>query len=364
MKCKLCGSDSASPSHRRPVERYLKYIIPRAPYRCKECWGRFWVFENPYTTWTSRLGALGVVCLLGVAIVWLFASEPPSRTIHLADRSAEEDDRINRRKLIQRTYEPTSESAPEPLPAEETPVGVPETPVSGETPSPDGDKPAVIERPEITEETIPPATPAPTVEKDGNETAGAPTNAADSGPPETTPADSTTGAASEEASSEPVAEPETVVSEGSASESPSAGKAVVPKPKVEIEPSSESSETVYESRIPVKKPVAEKPRFFRLDAIRTARSGAGLELILVAGEPIENYEIFPLESPPKLVIDLKGNWKPRMDKALSVDTPLISRIRLGEHPDYLRVVLDLKAGPAPVPEASAISEGLRVLLRR
>lgn len=353
MKCKLCGSDSASPSHRRPIERYLKYIIPRTPYRCKECWGRFWVFENPYTTWISRLTVLGVVCLLGVAIFWFSVPERPAEPLRPVAES--EEDRINRRKLVQRNYEPV-ETAPEPSAAVPSATARPrmteptlETVPAEETPA-DARTKAPVESPPVAA-TGPPteAQPKPPVATDvhvGSSGSERPLAAA--------------ATQAEKGASETGKAVDHDMAEVASMETP-------PSPNAEATPESAEavSKTASDAFLPVKKPVVSKPRFFNLDAIRTARAGDNkLEVTLIAGEPIEHYEIFPLKSPPKLVIDLKGNWKRRTDKVLSVDDPMVARVRLGEHDGFLRVVIDLKAGPPELPTASATSEGLRLTFGR
>ena len=373
MKCKICGSDAASPSHRRPVERYLKYIIPRTPYRCKECWGRFWMFDNPYTSWTSRLVALGIVCMLGIAAVWFSMPDRPSEPVRMADnadKDAEEADRINRRKVLQRSYEPTSETV-KPLPAAVPPsTGVPAeapepvTTTAAPSPSEEGAA-ASVERSRITEESIPSSTPAAPVT-----TAMPPPLPAEASRAASSDSPSVTDLSEPERISNPEAQapasPEPLVVESASPESPPLpGGALPVAPNERAAESPEAiSGTSSAPRVPLKKPVAEKPRFHRLEGIRTEGAGGDFVMTIVAGEPISDYQIFPLKSPPKLVIDLKGNWKRRTDKAVAVDSSLVSRVRLGEHTDFLRVVLDFKDAPPVMPEVSMTPEGLRAVFKR
>jgi len=66
MKCPRCKSDNITYSHRRGVEKILRYIWPwYVPYRCKECWTRFWVHERK----PAFMIILGLVVLLLIALI-------------------------------------------------------------------------------------------------------------------------------------------------------------------------------------------------------------------------------------------------------------------------------------------------------
>ncbi|QLA14735.1 AMIN domain-containing protein [Desulfolutivibrio sulfoxidireducens] len=56
-----------------------------------------------------------------------------------------------------------------------------------------------------------------------------------------------------------------------------------------------------------------------------------------AGEVTRTY----MDNPPRLVIDLVGRWTYTGPLTLSGKSPLISQVRVGKHPDRLRLVLDL-----------------------
>ena len=68
MECPKCGSDEVTGSHRRGGEKILRYFYPRAPYRCKECWNRFWVFKNPFDTTVSKLIVLAIILIIAVPL--------------------------------------------------------------------------------------------------------------------------------------------------------------------------------------------------------------------------------------------------------------------------------------------------------
>ncbi len=56
-----------------------------------------------------------------------------------------------------------------------------------------------------------------------------------------------------------------------------------------------------------------------------------------AGEVTRTY----MDNPPRLVIDLAGRWTYSGPLSLSGKSPLVSLVRVGKHPDRLRLVLDL-----------------------
>jgi hypothetical protein len=56
-----------------------------------------------------------------------------------------------------------------------------------------------------------------------------------------------------------------------------------------------------------------------------------------AGEVTRTY----MDNPPRLVIDLAGRWTYTGPLSLSGKSPLVALVRVGKHPDRLRLVLDL-----------------------
>ena len=68
MECPRCGSHSVAVSHRRGIEKYIRSVLPFRPYRCKECWSRFWKYQSPFKTLLGKLIA-GAAILLILAIV-------------------------------------------------------------------------------------------------------------------------------------------------------------------------------------------------------------------------------------------------------------------------------------------------------
>ena len=57
-------------------------------------------------------------------------------------------------------------------------------------------------------------------------------------------------------------------------------------------------------------------------------------------------QVYQLESPPRLVLDLPGHWRVRAAQLVPQRTQsdLVAQVRLGDHAEELRVVLDLRNG--------------------
>ena len=63
-------------------------------------------------------------------------------------------------------------------------------------------------------------------------------------------------------------------------------------------------------------------------------------------DEMENIEVFALENPGRLVIDVP-NKRLKSAKRLSLDAPHLETLRLGVHPDKMRIVLDMKVNTPP-----------------
>ncbi len=81
----------------------------------------------------------------------------------------------------------------------------------------------------------------------------------------------------------------------------------------------------------------------RLTDVRTETEAGVFKLILSGDRPIQEYKSYMItdEKPPKFVIDIPGNWENQGKSVLSVDGKTVTRIRIGKHSGYLRVVADL-----------------------
>lgn len=93
---------------------------------------------------------------------------------------------------------------------------------------------------------------------------------------------------------------------------------------------------------PVKHPRARTLR--PINDVSASVESYGLRLDVVSDGPISSHKQFFMINPPRLVIDLPGAWERPGFHAAPVESPLAERIRIGHHPDKLRLVLDLLMG--------------------
>lgn len=88
----------------------------------------------------------------------------------------------------------------------------------------------------------------------------------------------------------------------------------------------------------------------------------GFRLTLSLDRESGEYTTFTLleEQPPKVVLDLAGSWQYPGETVQEVQNDALRRIRVGEHPDHLRVAMDLASRQKPVIQAKA--EGRQIVL--
>jgi type IV pilus assembly protein PilQ len=77
----------------------------------------------------------------------------------------------------------------------------------------------------------------------------------------------------------------------------------------------------------------------RLERVEATPAGAGVVIHLVANGSVENASSFTLEGPPRLVVDLVGLKSTAREKN-EVGAGGVQRVRVGNHADKVRVVID------------------------
>ncbi|OQY59435.1 MAG: hypothetical protein B6245_06680 [Desulfobacteraceae bacterium 4572_88] len=109
----------------------------------------------------------------------------------------------------------------------------------------------------------------------------------------------------------------------------------------------------------------QRKRVLEIIQPRISQEG-DFKIALSADGPVREHRFFFLkdEDPAKLVIDLPGRWEYPGDSMIKVADTSIENIRVGEHPDYLRVVLDLNVRELPPPMFMESSEGLIITVKR
>ena len=101
----------------------------------------------------------------------------------------------------------------------------------------------------------------------------------------------------------------------------------------------------------------------RLIAIKPISLKDGCEIEILSDSPIHRFDHFFLYSPPRLVINLFGKWRPPRDSEIKLESDLLRRIRLGLYRDKLRIVFDLEKDEFMEPIIREFSRGLIVIIR-
>ncbi len=85
-----------------------------------------------------------------------------------------------------------------------------------------------------------------------------------------------------------------------------------------------------------------------------------LHAVLLSDRPIRDFRAFQLREPHRLVVDMPGKWTSQSKAVREIENDCIGTIRIGQHPDKLRVVFDLKNGTPAAVSVSPVQEGLLV----
>lgn len=138
------------------------------------------------------------------------------------------------------------------------------------------------------------------------------------------------------------------------SSTPPAEAAVVPAEKPAVVPPEKPSV------LPPPTGAAEASSSWELREIRGEAGGGLLEIQIVAGQPIRDFRSFTLEEPRRIVLDLPGVWVVRGTRVVDLGHHLASRIRIGDHAEKLRLVIDVALDTARQPHIEPSDEGLTV----
>jgi len=130
-------------------------------------------------------------------------------------------------------------------------------------------------------------------------------------------------------------------------------------PEVEEPPTDTKTEKTSDiSRVPMEEPGVTPPPAAKetlvpaskiLDIQQTV-SGEDLNVSIIGNGRLDNYDVFVLRDPPRLVLDLFGVRSTMVKDVLIPDGPWVRQIRVGLHSNKVRVVFDLIHAPiAEVP---------------
>lgn len=86
-------------------------------------------------------------------------------------------------------------------------------------------------------------------------------------------------------------------------------------------------------------------------------------LRVVTDRPVGEVKALNFKNPRRLAVDLLGSWRRHGDAVVRAADGPVKSVRMGEHPDHLRLVLDFRSeGPGPelVPEIVKTPDGFTV----
>lgn len=289
MKCPECKSNKIKKSHRRGLERLLRYFLPRAPYRCWDCGNRFWAFKYPLDSLSSKI-IVGVIVLLFILPIVLFqGKKEPGPGI---------------RKLIVRKIDYKMR--------EET--------ISEKN---------VLKRDDRSENTLP-------IEMKGLR-------------------DEDMAVTQKESTEEH--EGEKAIKKGISLTLPTIAAKKPEKKTGGLSPMKKAQIEEIEKNH-AQPSVSGRKEYKLLRVLMPQVSEGRFSSILLADSPILKYKYFFIGDPPRFVIDIIGKWKNQGYSDLKVEHDKVKGIRVGEHPDKLRVVIDLKGQQLLFPTIKESSKGL------
>ena len=83
---------------------------------------------------------------------------------------------------------------------------------------------------------------------------------------------------------------------------------------------------------------------------------------IIADGRLENYNSFKLDSPARLVLDIWGVGSRYPQKSIKMKNPFVKAVRIGQHPDKLRLVFDSSKPKLPPYQINRIDDKFIVSL--
>lgn len=84
----------------------------------------------------------------------------------------------------------------------------------------------------------------------------------------------------------------------------------------------------------------DKPNQVR--GVQFVDTPSALEVVIVTRNPVECVRFFHSKGPARLAVDLPGVWQDGVAQSIPARGDLLERVRVGVHPDKLRLVMDYK----------------------
>jgi TolA-binding protein len=107
-------------------------------------------------------------------------------------------------------------------------------------------------------------------------------------------------------------------------------------------------------------PLSNKAVITRITSIAMHESKSGTTMNILGDGRISEYKTTTLESPPRIVVDIFCNTDLFGTASISAESPSLKTIRIGYHPEKIRLVLDLKGVDIPGFTTRSIDNGLAV----
>ncbi|MCP3676625.1 MAG: type IV pilus secretin PilQ [Deltaproteobacteria bacterium] len=98
----------------------------------------------------------------------------------------------------------------------------------------------------------------------------------------------------------------------------------------------------------------------RITGIETAGREGELVVSIVENGPPSSYNAFGLDSPARLVIDIWGVKNTLHERSIDVDDAFVKRVRIGDHPDKSRIVIDFSGDVVPSHSIDKVDNTLMV----
>jgi len=106
------------------------------------------------------------------------------------------------------------------------------------------------------------------------------------------------------------------------------------------------------------------PKARSLDDIQFDSRPEEMEIRINTNGRIPDYRVMQMLNPYRLVIDIPGLDNTSGKKKISLDHPLVREVRIGQHPDRVRVVLEFPGGKIPSHQILKKERGLVLILKK
>lgn len=369
-KCPICGSENVTPSHLRGFERLLRFIFPRTPYRCKECWSRFWQGSIKGPAFKIILGIVVLLfAIFGILPISKFFDKNKDKkekdTPKTVSKIIEKQDKLMPDKPVRDDSQKADQSDKDRKGALKA-----DSEEDDDEGSPDAAKKDSLKKNTLAGK---PVKPDKVVKSDKSVKPDKTVVAKAVKKPDTAADEEDEGDGPQAPQLPKLREPNVEVPKGGKTPTKAVVKTAAPKaevkPEKKADPKKELDEAEKDDEKADEKVLATPSGSVRsLKNITAKASDKTVEIVISADGPIRDYKKFFLlkENPPKLVVDINGKWRYGGKYTMDVKSELISKIRVAEHNEkgFFRVVMDLKAKEGMTPVFNEDAKGLVIIVKK